>query len=256
MNIYNEILKAIEEELDKCSKPKYIQDLPVDLRSNDQTLLGERLDALQKMEDEAREEYDEKYEEYEKAKEDEKKSKDKILQVGQDMEEVINAVWEEVTENLGYDRDSLAYESFRYEDEETGEIYEDIDYDLGGWWHNFYDSLTSARDEFPEFNQALQDKLITGDENAPTYRIRMENLIDEMVSSLDNSEVGGYLDKWVTNDLKLIQRGIIQTIPTEADKMERATERVGQLESELEDIRKKQNTLRGESDRTMQKLNE
>lgn len=255
MTTYDNILRAIKDELEKCSKPKYIQDLPYDLRTRDSGKLNERLEAIQKLEDETQEEYDKKYEEYEKAKEDEKTSRDKILKVGEDMEHVINGVWEEVTGNMGFDRNSLDSEMFEYEDDETGEIYEEPDEDLIGWYHSFYDSLESARTEFPEFNQALQDRLISGDENAPTYRVRMENLIDDMVNGLDNGP-GAYFDRSIENDLKLIQRGIIQTIPTEADKWEKATEKVGQLESELLEIRDKQNTLRGEYDDTIGKLSE
>ena len=46
MSIYNNILKAIEEEIEKCSKPKIIQDLPHDLRSQNIDEMKERFNAL------------------------------------------------------------------------------------------------------------------------------------------------------------------------------------------------------------------
>lgn len=241
-----------EEVYLKCGKPKYISDLPGDLRSTNIEVLDERLDSIQKLQEDAFNEFEEKYSEYEKAFADEKESRDKILQVGEDMEEVINAVYEEVTENMGWDAYTLTSEPMEYEDEETGEVYEDIDDELAGWYSQFWDTLQDAHKEFPQFNQASKDRLIRGDENAPTYRNRMENLIDDLVNSLENGGVGAYLDSWVTDDLKLIQNGIINTIPTEADKMDKASEKVNTLRNELEDIRKKQNTLRGEYDRTLQ----
>ena len=250
----NIIRKSIDESVEKCGKPKYIQSLPGDLRTTDQNVLNERLNAIQKLEDETQKEYDKKYSEYEKTKDTEKKEADEIKRMTNDIVEVVDAVYEEITENLGWGRDELSYETTEYYDEDEGEMVEVDDIDLEQSYQQFYDNLMELHDEAHKFQQGIYDRL-NGEEEYRTWFTRMENLIDWTTYPL-TEDIGGYLDDWVTNDMQIIQRTFINKLNTveQWGKWENAHDDVAQLESELEDIRKKQGVLRGEYDATLGKL--
>lgn len=84
MTIYDRIVKAIEEDLEKCSKPKYITDIPGDLRTTDPDILTQRIGKLETLLYETRDKRDEVTEEAEKAK--------------KDVESIINAIDEKKNE--------------------------------------------------------------------------------------------------------------------------------------------------------------
>lgn len=69
MTVYDEIVKAIEEELEKCSKPKYITDIPGDLRTTNPDILTQRVGKLETLLYETRDERDKVREQAKKAKE-------------------------------------------------------------------------------------------------------------------------------------------------------------------------------------------
>ena len=228
---------------EKCSKPKYIQSLPADLRTNDEDKLNERLDALQKLEDDTNKEYEEKYSEYEDAKKELKTKSDKIRN------NVLNIL--ETIENLNsrvYDYNYFDEEPYTYEGEENP----DYDPELIEAQHDFYNAVN---DQFVFENWArnVEDRL-NGNEGINIDDYLIESELTQLVSSWET--VREYYDEDLSDEVEGAYGIYYDEIIMDASKLDDLNKRVNDIENDLLKIRDKQNTIRGEYDRTFIKITE
>ena len=222
----------------KCSKPKYIQSLPGDLRTNDSELLSNRLDAIQKEEDKLDKEYAKKYNEYEKFKEDRKVLSDEILDYSESILDSVDTLKKAIYEK---GEDYLASEA--YDHPEVDE--------LNSLGNELYNLLVNDSKIFNKFDKEIRNK-VSGENDVNVDFNSIEDRIDE-IESLWNDVKKYYhmnLSKSINNLKDTFNEGIMSDFPD----WERHNTKVQSLEGDLETIRKKQHDFRDEYDKTMMRL--